>query len=811
MLALNEKNVIISMKQFAITTIMLLISTNLILQSTFDLQAQPSQTIKGKVIDTDTQHPLVGAAIYILGGDGKEIAYGGTSDIDGYFRIENVPVGRHTIHCTFLGYEDWVATDIYVNSGKEFILNIELLETVVTTEAIVVTATKDKEKPLNPYTLVSTRAFSVEDVQRYPASINDPGRMAMGFPGVRMANQDNENSIVIRSNSPVGVRWRLEGIDIPNPNHFAHRGSSGGGISALSVNVLGQSDFSTGAFPAEYGNAFAGIMDMHFRKGNTEKREFRIQAGVVGLDAMMEGPISKKQGSSYLLNYRYSTLTILGAMGIDVTQPNMTNNFQDLSFNLYFPAGKKAYLNFWGLGGYSTEMLAAVTDTTEQKWTRRRDLEQYDFITQTGATGITHRLLLDDKSYLKTVLSATSHQLTWVRDTLNPINFVLGETMDEKFVENRFAINSNYNRKFNARWNMKTGLQASLVNYDYRNDTYDTKAQIFRREIDGKGNTFLIEPYTQFRYRPAQKLTFNFGLHGLLLTLNNTFAIDPRMAVQYQLSSKSALSLAYGLHSQIQPWGNYFLTVTNPVTGAVSDYPNMDLDMNKAHHIVLGYDQNFSGNIHLKAETYYQHLFNIPVTTDPNGTYYGLNGYDEFAKGILVNGGTGDNYGLDLTLEKFFSNNLFFLWGGSIYNSSYLANNGKRYNTRYNGLFNTSLMGGKEFQFKKNQSLEVGAKILYAGGRRFTPIDKVASAIAYAPVEDEQRAYESQLPNYFRTDLRLAYRKNRPKYYWMLSLDVQNLFNNQIVQEERYDAWLNDIIYIYQAERIPALSFTIDF
>ncbi len=789
------------------THLLLLLSFFLVVACA-NTNAQTTQTIKGLVTDSDTQQPLIGAAIYIPSPSGDAL-YGGTTDIDGRFKIEDVPVGRHTVKCSFLGYEEWIATNIFVTSGKEVVLNVELLESVITGEAVVITAKHEKDKPLNQFSIVSTRAFSVEDVQRTPASINDPGRMALSFAGVRQANQDNENSFVIRSNSPVGVSWRLEGVDIPNPNHFAHRGSSGGGISGLSVNVLGDSDFSTGAFPAEYGNAFAGVMDLKFRKGNTEKREFRIQAGVVGLDAMFEGPISKEKGSSYLVNYRYSTLSILGAMGISVTQPNMSNNFQDLSFNVYFPAGKKSYLNVWGLGAYSTEKRIAIENVDE--WEQWRDKNRYDFITRMGVMGITHTQLLNDKAYLKTVVSLSSHALLWDRDTLNN-ELVYGRFLTENITKNRLAVATAYNHKYSARFNLKTGLQATALNYNLSSEEWDTDGAVNRLNIDGKGTTAILQPYAQARYRPNESLTFNFGLHALYLALNNSIGLDPRLAAEYRINPQISMSLAYGLHSMMQPIANYFLTTTNPNTGVITSYPNKDLGFNKAHHFIVSYNHLFPGNIRLKLEPYYQHLFNIPVATNPNSTYYALNGYDEFARPIpLVNEGTADHYGIDLTFEKFFSKGLFFMLSGSLYDATYVAPNGKRYDTRYNGTYNSSIVLGKEFTFKKNRSLEIGAKFFYSGGRRYTPIDTALSAQLYQEVSDDTRPYTAQLPDYYRLDMRFAYRKNKPNYYWMLSLDLQNATNKLNEQNQEYDPLNNVLTWRFQSERIPALSFTVDF
>jgi len=266
----------------------------------------PTQSIKGRITDKNTLQPMPGANVYIYQGD--TIAYGGTSDIDGNYKLENVPVGRHFVYCTYIGYEGWKSGYIELTSAKEFVLNIQLIESAITADAVVIMAKKMGSAPLNEYVSLSARSFNVEETQRFAGSINDPGRMALSLPGVQFSQQDNENTIVVRGNSPLGILWRLEGADIVNPNHFPDKSSSGGGISALSIYVLGESDFMSGTMPNQFSNALAGAMDLNFRKGNSAEREYRIQAGMIGLEFATEGPFSKKKKtSSYLFNYRYST------------------------------------------------------------------------------------------------------------------------------------------------------------------------------------------------------------------------------------------------------------------------------------------------------------------------------------------------------------------------------------------------------------------------------------------------------------------------------------------------------------------------
>jgi hypothetical protein len=379
----------------------------------FCLAQTTTQNLTGTVLDKDSRQPLVGATVSL-----REVSppVGGMTDEAGRFVLRS-PVGRVVVQCSYLGYETWVSDALIVNSARETNLQIELTEAAVKSTEVVITATRRGSDPINEASLLSTRSFSVDETQRYAASANDPGRMAMSFPGVQ-PSRDSRSDIIVRGNSGIGLLWRLEGIDIPNPNHFARRGSSGGGITIFSISMLANSDFSTGAFPAEYGNAYSGVFDVRLRKGNADKREYTFRAGMLGLDFSTEGPFRKGGGATYLVNYRYSTLGILNKLGLHLVGERVDNTFQDLSFNLHLPTKNKQHLfTIWGIGGLSHETENAVEDTAD--WKSYTDYFTRDFDTNMGAVGATHSVLLPGDAYLKTSVAAMGQYIDFVNDTLS--------------------------------------------------------------------------------------------------------------------------------------------------------------------------------------------------------------------------------------------------------------------------------------------------------------------------------------------------------------------------------------------------------
>jgi CarboxypepD_reg-like domain/TonB-dependent Receptor Plug Domain len=275
---------------------------------TIQINAQITQTLRGTIIDKAAETPLVGAAIVV---DKITPQLGAIADENGNFEIKNVPTGRHQIIVSFIGYNAQTLTNIVVNAGKETVLDIKLEESVQLLNAVTVLGKVEKSQTLNELATISARQFNVEEVQRYSGGRNDVSRLAANFAGVAISN-DSRNDIVIRGNSPVGVLWRLEGVPIPSPNHFSTLGTTGGPVSALNPNMIRNSDFLTSAFPSEYGNATAGVFDIGFRNGNKEKMEFTAQlAAFSGLEAMIEGPLSKKRMApmwwlfvNLLLNWR---------------------------------------------------------------------------------------------------------------------------------------------------------------------------------------------------------------------------------------------------------------------------------------------------------------------------------------------------------------------------------------------------------------------------------------------------------------------------------------------------------------------------
>lgn len=767
----------------------------------------PTQSVEGRIIDKETKQPMAGAIVFV---EDTYPVISTMTDLEGYFRLDDIPVGRQTLKAQKAEYNTFYTDNLVLRSAKETYLEIEMRRTPGTNQISVADTDNRENLPNNEFAAVSTRSFTAEETQRYPSSINDPGRMVLGFPGVQ-SYQDNESDAFIRGNPISGALFRVEGLDLLCLGHFANPLSPNGGISALSISLLDDSDFSTGAFSAEYGNASSAVYDLRFRRGNINSREYTFRLGLIGIDFATEGPI-KKGRSSYLFNYRYSTLGILSAMGFYIVRPNVSNTFQDLSFNTVFESeDRKNIFTIFGIGGLANEQWFPK-DSAD--WLTRLDFNRINSRTLIGTVGMTYTRLLDDKSYLKILLGGNVNKLFE-----NVDNMFLDSVRTENngYWRHQYTVSGTYSRKISNVLRLKAGFSGhgmlyNMFNtrYNYANSTQDTFMN-----TGGYDLAFWLQGYVQTSINLSHRFSINAGLHALYFMPNSSYSIEPRVSMQYQLAKKSRLSLAYGLHGQIIPIGVYTLQTKD--NQGNTTYPNKDLKIPKAHHAVLAYRQLLGKDMSLQFEFWYQQLFNQAVAADSSSTYALLNQRENYPEEALSSVGKGRNFGVDVIFERTFRKGFFLMASGSIFRSLYTPANGVEYRTRYDNLFASALTFGKEFNFKNANFLSLGLRLLVNGGNRYTPANQALSQQYSVLILDNSNPYslgqsDEKIPVYYRADLRIAYRKDWANSSLLISVDVQNLSNNRgNVFQELYNVQLQGAYRRYGAGLLPIMSMQLDF
>lgn len=778
-------------------TLLLFLSVHL------NAQQQYTQIIRGRVVDADSRFVLPNANILLLGSEPQK---GTTTDENGEFVMKDVPVGRQRLQVSYTGYQTVVLSDLYVSSGKEMVLEIDLKELVETMKEVEIKADYRKDKPINPMAMVSARSFTLEETNRYAGSYGDPGRMAANYAGVA-SSRDNRNDIIIRGNSPIGLQYRLNGVEVTNPNHFAAEGTTGGPITILNTNLLANSDFLTGAYPSEYGNALSGVFDLKMRTGNPNKHEFWGQLGWNGLEVGLEGPFSKKSDATYLAAYRYSITDILERLGVPLKE---TARYQDLSFNLNFPTKKAGVFSLFGMGGNSG-IKKLDSDKSQGEWifpTHGEDLRSKSAM---GMVGLVHHYFFNATTSIESRISAVGSQVETRIDTFSIANPATYLKNGEKSSEVKYELSTKFSKKFSASNVFDLGAEWELYDVNYRDSTYIH--DYYKHQTNGGGWFSLVSAFAQWRHHFSNSFSGYLGLHYQYFTLNGSQSAEPRLGLKWNLNNRQTVSFGCGLVSQTQARVMYY--VQTPLENGAYTLTNKQMGFSKSLQFVLGYDQLFSEFFRMKLETYYQHLYNIPVKQNipqysilNEGTEYFLDRMDS-----LVNKGTGTNYGLELTLEKFMSRNYFFLITASLFESQYKGYDGISRNTSFNSNYIFNAVGGYELPFgkRKNRALVLGLRATWTGGRPYLPYDQQATVEEGIPVFDWTEAYVPRHADYFRASFRIGMRRNERNFNVSFLFDIQYRANYTYIYLYRIDVVTGEIVQDYQMGWYPNSTVRFQF
>ncbi len=745
------------------------------------LLAQSTGLIKGQVKDVATQKTLIGANVVLLGTTEFK---GAITDTNGCFEMAAVPFGIHALQISYVGYEEQVINDVSVYDRKGSFVTIFLKPASQLLEEAEVTAYSNPVATTDPLAMVSARSISMEETKRFAGSLGDPSRMALSYSGVNSGRGDN-NDLIVRGNSAKYLQWKLEGLEIPNPNHFGVYGSSGGLLNILNGNNLGRSNFYLGAFPAHTGNALAGVFDLSLRNGNPTQRKHSIETSLIGLSVASEGPLKQGQGS-YNMNYRYSTLGLMKQLGAFYQAPE----YQDLTYKVNLPTGNNGTFTLYGMAGLGTWL--------EEDFFRRTDSLQYS-LNQVGDTvygydeivaenlnrynlgvfGAKHVVPVGNKHVLTNNLNYSVVYNAPRTSDINRDNFTIFLQSEGRFTNSTVRYQPELTTYLNDNSSLHSGATVAFRSFHSKLiEGYPDQSTA--TIVNSTNNDFLGQAFVSYRNAAMHNIEWVVGVHHTFSNLNNQHVVEPRLAINYRASETAVLAFASGMHSAVESPEVYLMFTSNGVA-------SRNLAMSRSWQNVLSYKQQLSEQLFFTAELYGQYLFDVPIAAD-SSNFSLINEEVSFTTLPLVNEGKGLNYGLELTLEKLFAQSYYFLLTTSLFQSEYKLMEPFYRKTKYSNSYIVNALGGKEFKLKETKFFGVNVRGTFSGGSPYVPVLLDESVEVNQEVRDYQRAYSQQLPPYIGIDFSMNYRWIKPKASHEVKLDIfrmveQNYYDEVYVPE----------------------------
>lgn len=758
-----------------------------------------TQSVRGTVIDKATQEPLIGISIELLNYVPLKVT---KTDETGEFILNQIPVGKHRLLISAETYEIVIVPEINVLAGRQAEVNISLEKIPANLDEIVVKANKvrktTKDVPINHMALTGIRSFTIEEVKRFPGSLEDPSRLISKFAGVNKMHA--ETGLVVRGHNAQSVLWRVEGLPISSPNHLFFNEASTGYLPIINIYLLRNSDFMHGIYPAEYGNAIGGILDLGLREGNYNQVEGSLKLALLGLEGFIEGPLNKKGTASFVAGGRYGWLSSLNGRipGVLGTFP-VTNDF---SFKATINV-KKDKIAIFGLGGLSSFKLdISELDSNARGARHLNDAQRYKTYV---LAGMSYKKQLKKKGYIKTVLGTNyNREHLYSYDSIHTT-----KNTDSRILHTTLSSHLHYS--VNPKHQIRTGITISHYYLDFKADNYDANIKL----RDFVGHTMNIQVHAQWLFNISPKFKLNLGVNGQSLLLNNSIGISPRFAFSWQPLTSHKLSLGYGWNNQMQPWEVYLNR--SQEAGSLGEMADINLGFNQNHHVSLAYDWAIINNLRLKVEGYFQYMYNIPNKIDePNISLYNLSSSQNLlAMTNFRNDGIARSYGAELTLEKFFSDGYYALLTATYFNVMYLDDLGLWRNTESNNQFSGDLLFGKEFKVgkKKNNRLFIDITYAFRMGNFYTPVNLSASQAANAQVLDWDKAYSLRHPNFHNIDVRLGIVINQKKksISHRLFLEVVNVLNQRAVFREAYNPYTRSIAQHTYSGLVPNISYRLNF
>ena len=773
-----------------------------------------AETLRGTVKDAITGEPLIGATVKIAELNNAAAV----ADMDGNFIINISTGGRYTIETNYIGYEPSVMKEIMISGAKEVVVEIALRENSTELKEVVVKPRVNKEATVNPNVLTGGVMLSMEEASRFAGGYNDPARLVMSFAGV--SGDAGGSGLSIHGNAPERMQYRIEGVEVFTPNHYNDMWNAGYGlVSGLNSNVIGNSDFFTSTFNANYNNALSGVFDVKMRSGNNSKHENILQIGTVSEELTLEGPISRKNNSSYIVNYRYGFTSLVDKLGLVDTEGSHMG-FQDFSVKFNFPTKRAGTFSIFGLG---------LFDTNHDDPLKIEDVHSvYDVsnndskLTQILA-GASHKIYFGNKWTWRTTVAYNMQHLKsdmyYYKVIRNNDKLAYEEPKtgypfsQQQMNEDRLVFNTELSKQVTSKWLTQFGGEYSHrffdLYYKAHDQLYDTVNNM-TEYARMKDNTGLANLFWQNLFTLSDKFSMSVGVAGNYFLLSKDFSVEPRVSFKWDPNEKNSISIGYGLHSMVEKLDTYFYC------DAAGNTPNKDLGLSKAHHVHATYTHKFNSNLTLRLNAYYEYGFNTPVGIN-GSTYCVTNRYYNYTDEPLVSKGNTRNYGGDITLEHYMTRGFFGQVNFSLYKAEYRGEDKVWHNQLYDRGFMFKILGGKEWMIGKNV-LNVSAKYSIQGGLRYSPIDlnamraDAAKGIIYdSPIYKDGEVFTNRFDPTGVVDLTVSYKINKRKVSHTIAFEGLNVLGAKVPQYQRYDLGTNDVRIDDGGISFPNIFYRLDF
>lgn len=743
-----------------------------------------AQTLRGEIRDQHTNLPISGARVFFYTTDKATTL----SDENGTFRFDALPSGIGLLTVDAEGYVPFSLSEVSVAAGKERI--VAVLLTPGTVEATITPVDIVETRPLRQTMPLGEIPLSREQNLYYPMTYYDPARLAMAWPGV-VQTDDGTNGMSVRGNNPGLVRWKLNGVDIINPNHLPNAGTfsdrpavGGGGVLMLSAQMIDNSSLITGAGTVGYNDGIGGIMDLNLRKGNNQRHEQTIQAGLIGLDAAVEGPLSKKKRGSYLMNYRYSTVGLLGLMGVSFGGEKIT--FQDFALNIHLPG--KQQKNAWSIyaiAGNSKNIFTKPDSAAVYK-----ELFNIDFNSRTIITGISHTGYNRSNWTYKTGLSFSTQANNRSQKKENYEN---SNTQDHL----RMTINHSSRVTMLPHLSFLFGvnLSANIFHLEDKTAIIDpftySEVGFYNDDLVAQG---WLAGETSFS---GGRIKVHFGINPITSIYGT--ALDPRVQFYWKPSDQHQFIASVAGYSQAAPlW---------------QQYPQQMLH---ASNYAIRYNYNTPGQWILSAEAFTQGVSDILVNRNGRDGFSYVNETEGNVFLGTIPNGTANNTGIELMALRRFSQGWFLNANATLLRSVYQGSDGITRRSRWDVGQIANLTAGREWHRKNRRKLSgrlfgMDGRAVFSGGMRSTPVDASASAAQSQTVFIYTNGYSEKEKPYFRLDGRIYWKRSiKNRRNSTFALEFQNLTMQQNLAYRYFDPYTQQVESKYQLGLVPNLSWRVE-